>query len=121
MNKVIEIKKSTIAMGAIIAALLIYIILTSGPDSNIDKYAKQKQEIDSLNTLILGLEQQQLQQDSVIKSYQNLVTLLDGQIENQKSTITTIKQQYGQEINNIRSYTPAELDSFFTARYPRTN
>ena len=104
-----------------IVTLLILVLLSVGyilydkkqPSDDQD----YKQQIDSLNSRIDSLEGDQLQLDSLIKVYQDSVSVLDHKIDSTKQKITDIRTYYGNKIKDISRYNPTQLDSFFTNRY----
>ncbi len=113
-----RVTRTNLMLIVVIAALLIYYFMYKAPKiGDADRYAKQKQEIDSLTQVIGGLEREQLVRDSIIKDFEIKVSVLDGEIDNQKGKISNLKKQYGTKIQNVGRYTPTELDSFFTDRY----
>jgi len=102
----------------IIIAILIAIILTTSGNSNeVDKYAKQKSEIDSLSKMIGSLEKDQLKYDSLITQYKDSLVAIEHQIDSTKHKITQIQNYYGDKIKAIDNATHDELGDFFTNRY----
>ena len=87
------------------------------PDTGVDKYAKQKQEIDSLSKMIAGLEKDQLKLDSLIVTYKDSLTVMDHQIDSTKNEIKQIQNYYGKKIKNLSGATHTELTDFFSDRY----
>jgi peptidoglycan hydrolase CwlO-like protein len=114
-----KIDKTTGILLVIVISLIVYIFLTSGNDKYQDKYAKQKQEIDSLSKCISALDIEHRKQDSLIALYQNQVKELEFKVDSTKNKITEIKKYYGKKIKDIGSYTSDELDSFFAERYSK--
>jgi predicted nucleic acid-binding Zn-ribbon protein len=102
----------------IIIAILIAIMLTTSGNSNeVDKYAKQKSEIDSLSKMIVALEKDQLKYDSLITQYKDSLVTIEHQIDSTKHKITQIQNYYGDKIKAIDNATHDELGNFFTNRY----
>ena len=102
----------------IIIAILIAIMLTTSGNSNeVDKYAKQKNEIDSLSKMIGSLEKDQLKYDSLITQYKDSLVVIEHQIDSTKHKITQIQNYYGDKIKAIDNATHDELGDFFTNRY----
>ncbi len=85
--------------------------------SDVDPYAKEKSQIDSLTILISALEKEQLVQDSLIECYKQDLVIADQQIDSTKNRITQIQNQYGNKIKAIDNATHDELGNFFTDRY----
>lgn len=102
----------------IIIAILIAIMLTTSSNSTeVDKYAKQKNEIDSLSKMIVSLEKDQLKYDSLITRYKDSLVVIEHQIDSTKHKITQIQNYYGDKIKAIDNATHDELGNFFTDRY----
>ncbi len=101
----------------IIAILIAVILTTSGNSNEVDKYAKQKSEIDSLSKMIGSLEKDQLKYDSLITQYKDSLVTIEHQIDSTKHKITQIQNYYGDKIKAIDNATHDELGNFFTDRY----
>lgn len=107
-------KISTVALLILVLLSVGYIVYDRMQPSGDEDY---RQQIDSLNSRIDSLEDDQLQLDSLIKVYQDSVSVLDHKIDSTKQRITDIRAYYGNKIKDISRYTPTQLDSFFTNRY----
>ena len=102
----------------IIIAILIAVIFMTSPNSvEVDKYAKQKSEIDSLSKMIGSLEKDQLKYDSLITQYKDSLVVIEHQIDSTKHKIKQIQNYYGDKIKAIDNATHDELGDFFTNRY----
>lgn len=102
----------------IIIAILVAVIFITSPNSvEVDKYAKQKNEIDSLSKMIGSLEKDQLKYDSLITQYKDSLVVIEHQIDSTKHKITQIQNYYGDKIKAIDNATHDELGDFFTNRY----
>jgi predicted nucleic acid-binding Zn-ribbon protein len=101
----------------IIAILVAVIFMTSSNSVEVDKYAKQKSEIDSLSKMIVALEKDQLKYDSLITQYKDSLVVIEHQIDSTKNKITQIQNYYGNKIKAIDNATHDELGDFFTDRY----
>ena len=102
----------------IIIAILVTVIFITSPNSvEVDKYAKQKSEIDSLSKMIGALERDQLKYDSLITQYKDSLVTIEHQIDSTKHKITQIQNYYGDKIKAIDNATHDELGDFFTDRY----
>lgn len=73
--------------------------------------------IDSLTNANKELEMHQKQIDSTIHVYETEVKQVDYQIDNIKEKTTIIKEYYHEQSQQVNTYTPTELDSFFKTRY----
>jgi hypothetical protein len=78
---------------------------------------EDQQKIDSLAQEISILEYRQLEKDSLIAIYQIEIDSLDAQVVVVNNKITKIKEDYEEEISNLKRYTVTELNEFFTTRY----
>ena len=107
----------SVILSIVIIALAAFIIFRKSDTNDGDKYAKQKHQIDSLNNVVNILETEQLVQDSIIKNYQTQVVKLDRDIDVAKHKITNLKHEYSTKIQTVSTYTPNELDKFFTDHY----
>jgi hypothetical protein len=101
---------------AIIGVIVLYFTIqlaTSNP-----KIPKElKASIDSLTVVNKKLMESQQHMDSAIVAYENEVTKVDNQINNIKEKTTIIKEYFHEVSQQVDTYTPTELDSFFKARY----
>jgi uncharacterized protein YxeA len=107
----------SVVLSVIIIALAAFILFRKHSADDVDRYVKQKYQIDSLNNVVNTLETNQLVQDSVIKNYQTQVVKLDRDIDAAKYKITNLKHEYSTKIQTVSVYTPNELDKFFADRY----
>lgn len=112
-----QINKLSGALLIVIAILIAFIFTTSGNSDEVDKYAKQKSEIDSLSKMIGKLEKDQLKYDSLITQYKDSLVTMDHQIDSTKHKITQIQNYYGNKIKAIDNASHDELGNFFTDRY----
>jgi len=112
-----KFNKLNLVLVVVIALLVGVIVFDHLPDSGIDKYAKQKQEIDSLSKMIAGLEKDQLRYDSLITNYKDSLIVMDHQIDSTKHEIKQIQNYYGKKIKNLSGATHTELTDFFADRY----
>jgi hypothetical protein len=76
-----------------------------------------KAQLDSLQKVTVTLQKQQKSYDSVIYSEEQKIKELDYQIDNIKEKTTIIKEYYHEQSKAADSYTPTQLDSFFSKRY----
>lgn len=106
-----------IILSFIIIGLVVYVVYFSNSGEYIDKYAKQKSEIDSLTAEFNKLQAQQAIQDSVIRVNKDSVLLLHKQVDNKAEELKDLQNYYGKKIRDIGKYTPTQLDSFFSSRY----
>jgi len=103
-------------MGAIILLLLIFLFLR--PETvNLSKYDKQKQEIDSLNRTLIDLQKKQTELDNSILQHQSKIDSLNNEISTTNQEITDIRVRYDKKLKDITTYTPSQLNDFFSERY----
>jgi sensor histidine kinase YesM len=95
--------------------ILYYLIFFLTP--SIQMSQDEKKKIDSLNTIIKEIHEDQLKLDSSIAGYNQKIDEVDNHIDKIKGQKTLIKEIYHEEINRAGNYTEPELDSFFSARY----
>lgn len=76
-----------------------------------------KNKLDSLQKVTVTLQKQQKSYDSMISSEEQKIKELDYQIDNIKEKTTIIKEYYHEQSKAADSYTPTQLDSFFSKRY----
>jgi peptidoglycan hydrolase CwlO-like protein len=114
-DKIIKLNVSHLILGAIILLLLWLLLKPTKVD--LSKYDKQKQEIDSLNNILVNLQKHQLELDKSILFHQNIIDSLDNEINNTNKEIADVREYYGKKIRDILNYTPQQLDDFFSKRY----
>ncbi len=117
VNLNMKFNTPSVILSIVVIALAAFIIFGKSSTKDGDKYAKQKQEIDSLSCIINTLETEQLAQDSIIRNYQIQVVRLDHDINAAKHKITNLKHEYSTKIQTVSNFTPTELDGFFADRY----
>lgn len=117
MSYVFEKYKFIIAVGLTVIGMLILFSVYIDKQPLQAKYSKQLLAIDSLNNQIKDLNKQQLRQDSIILSQYKKLKDLDIQVKETQTKLTKTRKDYENKIKAVRSYTPTELDSFFTNRY----
>jgi len=114
-DKSITLNVSHLILGAIILLLLWLLLKPTKVD--LSKYDKQKQEIDSLNNVLVNLQKHQLELDKSILFHQNRIDSLNNEISNTNKEIADVREYYGKKIRDILNYTPQQLDDFFSKRY----
>lgn len=114
--KNIKLNISHLVMGAIILLLLLVVFLR--PETiNLSKYDKQKQEIDSLNHTLIDLQKKQVELDNSILQHQFKIDSLNNEINTTNQEITDIRVRYDKKLKDISTYTPSQLNDFFSERY----
>lgn len=108
---------TTIVLFAIIVGLCLYIFFQPTTPQPIDKYAKEKAIIDSLNRVVLDLVKQQASQDSIIATYKGKVDSLNKEIAITEGKLDKSRKDHGIKIQAASNYTPSEVDKFLSDRY----
>ena len=118
MNKEIKLKLWHILVCVVVfTSLLYFTIVTAFSPIQVGDYTDQKQKIDSLNNVIIGLEGKQVELNQSIVYQQLEIDVLNKQIDSTSKEIMQVKKYYGKKIKAITTYTPTQLDDFFTKRY----
>ncbi len=102
----------------LVLALLVYIIFsTNGIKTDIKKYEDKIEQVQikidsaqSVNTVI----------DKKIDSVTEKVVTVNKEIQHIDKTITIVKQQTHEKVNNVSKFSNPELEYFFTNRYNPT-
>lgn len=116
-DKIIKVKLSRLIIGGIL--LLWFILLTyfKPTTSTVDKYAKEKKEIDSLqNNIFLLKEGQRILTNNVNKQVV-VIDSLEEEIIVTEQELTQTRTYYGNKIKDLTSASNTELEQFFTDRY----
>ena len=114
-NKTIKINVSHLILGAII--LLLLWLLFKPTNINTSKYDQQKREIDSLNRILVDLQKKQIELDKSIFNHQYRIDSLNSEMNNTNREITDIRAYYDKKLRDISTYTPSQLNDFFSKRY----
>ena len=112
-----KIDKFTATLMIIILVLVVCLFISTNNPSTEDKYAKERQKIDSLAIQITALEKEQLKHDSIIVLYKDSLLILDHKVDSTKIKIKEIQNYYGKKIKSLTNATHDELGEFFTDRY----
>jgi len=115
-DKVIQIKLSRLIIGGILLLWLIFLVKCK-PTPTVDKYAKEKKEIDSLkNNIFLLKEGQRILSKNVNKQV-IVIDSLEEEIIITEQELTQTRTYYGNKIKDLTSASNTELEQFFTNRY----
>jgi hypothetical protein len=116
-DKTFKIKLSHLIIGGILLLLLIFLVKCKPTTPTVDKYAKEKKEIDSLqHNIFLLKEGQQILTSNVNKQVIVIDSLEEEIIITEKELIQT-RTYYGNQIKDLTSASNSELEQFFTNRY----
>lgn len=106
---------STILILLVVCSLICWVFFILTPQIKLSEESFRK--IDSLNTTIKLLEQDQHKLDSEIVKYNQEITSLDKNISKIKTEKTIIREIYHEKINSVNNFNTNQLDSFFSNRY----
>jgi len=116
-DKVIQIKLSRLIIGGILLLWLIFLVKCKPTTPTVDKYAKEKKEIDSLkNNIFLLKEGQRILSKNVNKQV-IVIDSLEEEIIITEQELTQTRTYYGNKIKDLISASNTELEQFFTNRY----
>ena len=79
--------------------------------------SKEQKSIDSILLIINDLKSTQTKLDQKLNISLKTLDSLQTKTYNSEQQIINIKKYYGSKINDIKLYTPTQLDSFFSKRY----
>jgi vacuolar-type H+-ATPase subunit I/STV1 len=106
--------KSILIFGLIIFCLY-WLIFVLTPKAGLS--TEQKQLLDSLNTKVEVLHNDNLKLEQEVNEYNQKISDIDVSIDKIKGQKTLIKEIYHEKISSVDKLTIAELDSFFANRY----
>jgi hypothetical protein len=116
-DKVIQIKLSRLIIGGILLLWFILLVKCKPTTPPVDKYAKEKKEIDSLKyNIFLLKEGQHILTDNVNKQV-IVIDSLEEKIIITEKELTQTRTYYGNKIKDLTSASNTELEQFFTNRY----
>jgi len=95
--------------------VLYYLVFFLTP--NVKMAASQKAQLDSLNSVIKQLHEDNLKLEDKISDFNEEIKEVDAHIGKIKGQKTIVKEIYHEKINSVDKLTVRELDSFFTDRY----
>jgi len=116
-DKIIQVKLSHLIIGGIILLLLIFLFYQKTPLNIVDKYSKEKKEIDSLQNNIFILRENQTTLINNINKQVIIIDSLEKEITNKGKELTQIRTYYGNKIKDLTSASDSKLKRFFTERY----
>jgi hypothetical protein len=116
-DKIIKIKLSRLIIGGILLLWFILLVKYKPTTPTVDKYAKEKKEIDSLkNNIFLLKEGQRILSKNVNKQV-IVIDSLEEEIIITEKELTQTRTYYGNKIKDLTSASNTELEQFFTNRY----
>jgi peptidoglycan hydrolase CwlO-like protein len=117
MNREVKLKLWHVLACVISLTLLLYFVFIKITPTQVGDYTQQKQRIDSLNNVITGLESNQVKLNQSIFVQQLEIDILNKQIDSTSNEIIKVRKYYAKKIKDITTYTPTQLDNFFSERY----
>jgi len=116
-----KINKVTLILIAIIIilAVIVGVMSVRKPVPNDAREIEYQNQIDSLNTVIHGYQDERVKLDSIINDYKYDISILDHKMDSVENYINWLKQDYDEKIDGIRNYNSSKLNKFFSDRYPR--
>jgi hypothetical protein len=116
-DKIFKIKLSRLIIGGILLLWFILLVKCKPTTPTVDKYAKEKKEIDSLqNNIFLLKEGQRILTNNVNKQVV-VIDSLEEEIIITEKELTQTRTYYGNKIKDLTSASNTELEQFFTNRY----
>ena len=117
MNREVKLKLWHILISVVSLTLLLYFMFVKISPTQVGDYTQQKQKIDSLNSVIIKLEDKQIELNRSIFDQQLEMNILSHSIDSTNKEIVKVRKYYAKKIKDITTYTPTQLDNFFTERY----
>jgi hypothetical protein len=112
-----QIKLSRLIIGGILLFWLIFLVKCKPTTPTVDKYAKEKKEIDNLkNNIFLLKEGQRILTNNVNKQVV-VIDSLEEEIIITEKELTQTRTYYDNKIKDLTSASNSELDQFFANRY----
>jgi hypothetical protein len=116
-DKIIKIKLSRLIIGGILLLWFILLVKCKPTPDAVDKYIKEKQEIDSLQNEIGKLKGLNHQLGNEIYLQTKVMDSLNQEIKTTEKELTQTRTYYGNKIKDLNSSSPSELNEFFAERY----
>jgi uncharacterized membrane protein len=116
-DKIIKVKLSRLVIGGILLLWFIFLTKCSSTTPTVDKYAKEKKEIDSLQHKIFLLKEGQRVLTNNVTKQVIVIDSLEEEIIITEKELTQTRTYYGNKIKDLTSASDSELDQFFTNRY----
>jgi hypothetical protein len=116
-DKTFKIKLSHLIIGGILLLLLIFLVKCKPTTPTVDKYAKEKKEIDSLQHNIFLLKEGQRILSKNVNKQVIVIDSLEEEIIITEKELTQTRTYYGNKIKDLTSASDTELEQFFTNRY----
>jgi hypothetical protein len=116
-NILLQIKSSRLIIGGILLLWLLLLVYFKPSPNVVDKYAKEKKEIDSLKNNIFLLKEGQRILSTNVNKQVIVIDSLEEEIIITEKELTQTRTYYGNKIKDLTSASNSELEQFFTNRY----
>jgi peptidoglycan hydrolase CwlO-like protein len=116
-DKTFKLKLSHLIIGGIILLLLVFLVKYKTTPTPINKYDKEKKEIDSLQNELSRLKSLNSELGNRLYLKYQVVDSLNREIKTTEKELTQTRTYYGNKIKDLNSSSPSELNEFFTERY----
>ena len=116
-DKVIKIKLSRLIIGGILLLWFILLVKCKPTTPTVDKYAKEKKEIDSLQHNIFLLKEGQRVLTNNVDKQVIVIDSLEEEIIITEKELTQTRTYYDNKIKDLTGASNSELDQFFANRY----
>lgn len=118
MNKIANfLKKEYKTLVGFFSILYVFYWITFVLTPTMEMSVDEKQKIDSLNSLIREMHEEQEKLDKKIDRINDEIKDVNKSIDKIKVQKIEIKEIYHEKINRASNFTEPELDSFFSNRY----
>ena len=116
-DKTFKIKLSRLIIGGILLLWLIFLVKNKPTTSTVDKYSKEKKEIERLKNNIFLLKEGQKILNKNLDQQNHIVDSLNIEIKHTEQELQTTRTYYGNKIKDLTSASNTELEQFFSDRY----
>jgi hypothetical protein len=116
-DKIIKIKLSRLIIGGILLLWFVLLVKCKPTTPTVDKYAKEKKEIDSLQHNIFLLKEGQHVLTNNVNKQVIVIDSLEEEIIITEKELTQTRTYYDNKIKDLTGASNSELDQFFANRY----
>jgi septal ring factor EnvC (AmiA/AmiB activator) len=116
-DKIFKIKLSRLIIGGILLLCLILLTYFRPTTPPVNKYSKEKKEIERLKNNIFLLKEGQKILNKNIDQQNHIVDSLNIEIKHTEQELQTTRTYYGNKIKDLTSASNTELEQFFSDRY----
>lgn len=116
-DKLIQIKLSRLIICGILLLWFILLVYFKPTTPTVDKYTKEKKEIDSLQHNIFLLKEGQCILTNNVNKQVIVIDSLEEEIIITEKELSQTRIYYGNKIKDLTSASNTELEQFFTNRY----